>query len=206
MATCSRTHAIEWCPPMISLIRVGLIWAVALLLSSCKWVTPQTEMVKNLLSFKSADQKALERYAWSFSVGGAQYRLYALKVEGRTVYFGNNAGMRLTWDGESVVALDNMPGAFGTYRSGRALDPQGREERWYAQEATPERRARCTPAATWRLSDDRYGWRQTCRGEVDGVSLTATHVVEYDSKAMIREIEASVFPGGPLFILRRLSP
>lgn len=189
---------------MISMIRLGLLLGVALL-SSCKLVTPQTDAVKRLLSFNSSNQKALEAYAWSFSVGGAQYRVYAMKVEGRTVYFGNDFGMRLTWDGETFVAIDNLPGGFGQYRSGRALNAHGQEERWYAQEAVPVRRAVCAPAGVWRLTKDRYGWRQTCRGEVDGVSLTATHVVEYDSKAMIQEIEASVFPGGPRFVLRRLN-
>ncbi len=186
------------------------LWSLAvlsmLLLAGCKLVTPQTEAVKRLFSFKSSDQKALEAYAWSFSVGGAQYRLYAMKVEGRTVYFRNDFGMRVTWDGESFVSIENMPGGFGQYASGRELNSQGQEQRWYSQESFPVRRARCTPAAAWRLSSDRFGWRQTCRGEVDGVSVVSTHVVEYDGKSLVREIEASVFPGGPRFILRRLNP
>jgi hypothetical protein len=36
--------------------------------------------------------------------------------------------------------------------------------------------------------------------------VSSTHLLEVDAKQTIREIQASVFPGGPKFVLRRLSP
>jgi hypothetical protein len=176
-----------------------------IILAGCTLGIPKPDALKSLWPFKSANQKALEAFAWSLSVAGTEYRVYAMRVAGRTVYFRNDFNMRITWDGESFISIENMPGGFGQYSSGRELNAQGQEQRWYAQEAFPVRRARCTPAAAWRLSEDRFGWRQTCRGEVDGVAVESSHVVEYDSKSMIREIEASLFPGGPRLILRRLN-
>lgn len=206
MATCSRTREIGWSPTMIKRIARLIFLACPLILAGCTLGIPKPAAIKSLWPFKSADQKALDAFAWSLSVAGTEYRVYAMKIEGRTVYFRNDFNMRITWNGESFVSIENMPGGFGQYASGRELNAQGQERRWYAQDAFPVRRARCAPASAWRLSEDRFGWRQTCRGEVDGVSVESTHVVEYDSKSMIREIEASVFPGGPRLILRRLNP
>lgn len=206
MATCSKTRVTGWFPTMINWVGRLIYLICPLILAGCTLGIPKPGALKSLWPFKSADQKALEAFAWSLSVAGTEYRVYAMKVEGRTVYFRNDFNMRLTWNGESFVSIENMPGGFGRYASGRELTAQGQEQRWYAQDAVPVRRARCTPAAAWRLSEDRFGWRQTCRGDVDGVSVESSHVVEYDSNSMIREIEASVFPGGPRLILRRLNP
>ena len=106
----------------------------------------------------------------------------------------------------ALLAIENMPGGFGRYISGREITPEGKEGRWYDQEGFPVRRATCTPPRAWRLSEDRFGWRQNCRSTIDGVPVTANHLVEYDEKSTIREIEASVFPGGPTIVLRRVSP
>jgi hypothetical protein len=185
-------------------LRLMLI-ASLIVLGSCMLNTPQVDTVRRMLPIGEAVQEKFAPYAWSLSVGGTQYTVYAARAQGRRVYFSNDYGMNLVWDGDSFIIIENMPGGFGKYISGREITPEGREGRWYDQEGFPVRRALCTPPRAWRLSDDRYGWRQTCRGEVDGVSVSSNHLVEFDSAASIREIEASVFPGGPTIILRRLS-
>ncbi len=175
-------------------------------LGACTLNAPQVNTVRRLLpNFDQTDQKSIDRFAWSFSLAGTQYRVYAQRVQGRRVYFGNDFGMNIVWDGDSLIIVENIPGGFGNYGSGRVLNAEGQEERWYALASMPLHRARCEPPRAWRLSDDRFGWRQTCRGKVDGVSTTSSHVVEFDRFSRLREIEASAFPGGPRFVLRRLS-
>lgn len=176
-----------------------------LMLPGCRLNTPQVDTVKRLLPFGNAKQKALDPFAWSFSVGGMQYRVYATTVRGNQVSFSNDFGMKILWDGDSFLSIENIPGGFGQYSSGREIDAKGQEGRWYVQQEAPVRRASCSPPRLWRLSDDRFGWRQNCRADIDGVRVSATHAVEFDSQSMVREIEASVFPGGPRFVLRRLN-
>ena len=189
---------------MSRIVRVAWISAILLALSGCRLNTPQVDTVRRWIPIGHDDQGALQAYAWSLSMAGTEYTVYAVRIWGRRVYFSNNYGMKLVWDGDSFISIENMPGGFGRYLSGREITPSGEEGRWYDQEGFPVRRATCTPPRAWRLSEDRYGWRQTCRAEVDGVSVSANHLVEFDAKGGIREIEASVFPGGPTIVLRRL--
>lgn len=185
---------------------LGLIGTTALLsIAGCAVNAPQIDSVRRALPLGNDAQAKLEPFAWSFSMGATQFRVYATRVQGRRVYFQNDYGMNVVWDGDSLIIVENMPGAFGNYLSGRELTAAGEEERWYAREGFPLIRARCTPPRLWRLSDERFGWRQSCRSEVDGVAVTADHVVELDQASQIRVIEAPVYPGGPRFELRRLS-
>lgn len=179
----------------------------ALSTAGCTVNAPQVATAKRLIpSFGQSSQESLAPFAWSFSMAGTRYRIYAQRVQGRRVTFVNDYGMELVWDGDSLIIIEGIPGGFGPYRSGRELTASGEEERWYAMSSAPVHRARCMPPRLWRLSDDRYGWRQQCSGTVDGVSASADHVVEFDSQGRIREIEASVFPGGPRFVLKKIDP
>lgn len=184
----------------------ALLVAAFLSLAGCSLNVPQVDTARRLLPFGDSTQDKFAPYAWSLSMGGTQYTVYAVRVWGRRVYFSNDYGTNLVWDGDSFIIIENMPGGFGRYISGREITPEGQEGRWYDQEGFPVRRATCTPPRAWRLSEDRYGWRQTCRSTTDGVPVMANHLVELDASASIREIEASVFPGGPMIVLRRLKP
>ncbi len=185
---------------------LGLVGTAALVaVSGCSLNAPQVDSVRRALPFGHSAQEKLEPFAWSFSMGSTQFRVYATRVQGRRVYFQNDYGMNLVWDGDSLIIIENMPGAFGSYLSGRELTPAGEEGRWYAREGFPVIRAECSPPRLWRLSDDRFGWRQSCRSEIDGVPVSADHVVELNRDSQIRVIEAPVFPGGPRFELRKLS-
>jgi hypothetical protein len=185
--------------------RVSLSAAV-LALAGCALNVPQVDTARRLLPFGNSSQQNLAQYAWSLSMGGTQYTLYAMRTAGRRVYFSNDYNMSVVWDGDSIIIAENFPGNFGRYQSGREINAQGQDERWYEQEERPSYRAICTPQQLWRLSADRYGVRQNCTAEIDGVAVTSTHLLEVDAKQTIREIQASVFPGGPKFVLRRLSP
>jgi hypothetical protein len=187
------------------LFRVTLLAGV-LALSGCALNVPQVDTARRLLPFGNSSQQNLTKYAWSLSMGGAEYTVYALRTAGRRVYFSNDYGMSVVWDGDSIIIAENFPGQFGRYNSGREINAQGQDERWYEQEGRPSYRAICTPQQLWRLSADRYGVRQNCTAEIDGVAVSSTHLLEVDAKQTIREIQASVFPGGPKFVLRRLSP
>jgi len=187
------------------LCRIALI-TVLITVSGCRLNIPQVDTVRRLLPFGEQAQESMKPYAWSLSMAGTQYTVYAARVWGRRVYFSNDYGMSLVWDGDSFITIENVPGGFGRYISGREILGEGIEGRWYDQEGFSVRRATCTPPLGWRLSSDRFGWRQTCRSTIDGVPVMANHLVEFDASASIREIEASVFPGGPMIVLRRLTP
>ncbi len=185
--------------------RVTLVAGI-LAFSGCALNVPQVDTARRLLPFGSSSQQNMAQYSWSLSMGGTEYTVYALRTAGRRVYFSNDYGMSVVWDGDSIIIAENFPGQFGRYNSGREINAQGQDERWYEQEGRPSYRAICTPQQLWRLSADRYGVRQNCTAEIDGVAVTSTHLLEVDAKQTIREIQASVFPGGPKFVLRRLSP
>ncbi len=180
--------------------------AIALTLAGCALNVPQVDTARRLLPLGNASQQNLAQYSWSLSMGGTQYTVYAMRTAGRRVYFSNDYNMSVVWDGDSIIIAENFPGNFGRYKSGREINAQGQDERWYEQEGRPSYRAICTPQQLWRLNADRYGVRQNCTAEIDGVAVTSTHLLEVDAKQTIREIQASVFPGGPKFVLRRLSP
>lgn len=190
---------------MRAVFRVSLS-AVVLALAACALNVPQVDTARRLLPLGNSSQQNLAQYAWSLSMGGTQYTVYAMRTAGRRVYFSNDYDMSLVWDGDSIIIAENFPGNFGRYKSGREINSKGQDERWYEQEGRPSYRAICTPQQLWRLNADRYGVRQNCTAEIDGVPVTSTHLLEVDAKQTIREIQASVFPGGPKFVLRRLSP
>lgn len=183
---------------------IGLALLAAL--SGCAFNAPQADSLRRMLPFGKDEQVRLDPFAWSLSIGATEFRVYATRVQGRRVYFENDYGMKLVWDGDSLIIVENMPGAFGSYLSGREITSTGEEGRWYAREGFPVMRATCTPPRRWRLRDDRFGWRQDCRSTVDDVSVADSHLVEFDRDSRIRVIEAPIFPGGPRFELRRLEP
>ena len=101
--------------------------------AGCALNTPQVATVKRLIPmFGLSSQESFAPFAWSFSMAGTQYRVYAQKVQGRRVTFVNDYGMEVVWDGDSLIIIEGMPGGFGPYRSGRELNAAGQEERWYA--------------------------------------------------------------------------
>jgi hypothetical protein len=175
--------------------------AVFILITGCSAQFKQAETVSRLLPDK-ASADALMAYAWSLSFNGTEIVVFPVEARGRRVLFSGADGLRLTWDGESIIVIEGMPGAFGRYESG--VEPGG-NERWYAQHGWPLQRADCTPRREWRLSERQYGWRQECYGKFAERMLRAAHSVEYDGRGNITRIEASSRPGASTFLLRRLN-
>lgn len=174
-------------------------------LSACSVKVAQVDTARRLLP-AGDEQRRLDNFAWAFTLAGAEYRLYATRIEGRNAYFTNDIGMSLVWDGESIIVLENLPGSFGRYESGREITAEGKEERWYARAGAPVQRARCAPLREWHLGQDRYGWRQECTAERDGLVLRSEHLLERDAQGLVRLIQAQIEPGGPLITLRRIRP
>ena len=177
-----------------ALLAIGALSGV--LLSGCVFRSSQVESVQRLLPVDSVDPR-LGAYAWTLSFSGLSYTLYPVEAAGRRVTFANGYGLRLQWDGETIIVIDGVPGAFGRYEAG----VEG-AERWYAPAGAPAVRARCTPARNWRLGDSRLGWRQECANADADRVLRSTHVVEFDGSGNIVLIEASMRPGGPTMTLR----
>jgi hypothetical protein len=172
-----------------SLFAVALI-VCGLSFSGCALRAPQVDTVKRLLPMGGQDPR-LAAYAWTLSFNGVSYLVYPIEAAGRRVVFANGNGLRLEWDGETIIVIDGVPGAFGRYESGVEGD-----ERWYARAGSPAVRARCSPTRSWRLNESRYGWRQECSSASADRTLRSTHVVEFDRSGNISLIEASMAPGG----------
>ncbi len=190
---------------MRHLARLITLSVVLLTTSACAVKVAQIDTARRFLP-ASDTQRQLDRFAWSFSLSGTEYRVYADRIEGRNAYFTNEIGMRVVWDGESFIVIENLPGAFGRYESGREITSAGVEERWYARAGEPVQRARCSPLREWRLTADQYGWRQECSTEIEGQVVPAVHLLERDDAGLVRLIQAPISPGGPLITLRRLNP
>jgi len=190
---------------MTLVYRWALVAFFLVILGACSVNVTQVDTVRRFIP-DGGEQQRLDNFAWSFTLAGTEYRLYATRIEGRNAYFTNDIGMNLVWDGESIIVLENLPGSFGRYESGREITVEGLEERWYARAGVAAQRAQCSPLREWRLTDDRYGWRQECSARRDGVVLPAVHLLERDSRGLVRLIQAPIAPGGPLMTLRRLKP
>lgn len=175
--------------------------AVFILIAGCSAQFKQAETVGRLLPDR-ASADALMAYAWSLSFNGTEIVVFPVEAQGRRVLFSGADGLRLTWDGESIIVIEGMPGAFGRYESGVEL---GGNERWYAQHGWAIQRADCSPRREWRLSERQYGWRQECFARSPQRSLRASHSVEFDGLGNITRIEASSRPGGAPFVLRRVN-
>lgn len=186
--------------------RVVFLPLVVLLLvvAGCVFSVPQVDTIRRLSELNNKPPPDLAPYAWSISVAGTEYTVYAIRASGNRVFFRNDYGMNVVWDGDSFVLIENMPGNFGKYLSGREITAELEEGRWYSQEGVPVVKAVCTPPSAWHFSQDRFGWRQSCRSKADGVIAVAEHEVEFDAKSSIRRIEASIFPAGPKIVMRRL--
>ena len=175
---------------------VALLCLTALL-AGCVIRAAQLETLQRLMPTGSADPR-LANYAWTLSFNGVQYTVYPTQADGRRVTFVNGNGLRLEWDGESIIVIDGVPGAFGRYESG----VEG-EERWYARAGHPVVRATCLSKRNWQLSDFRRGWRQECATPVPGgAPLKSTHLVEFDGRGNVSLIEASSTPGATPIALR----
>lgn len=167
------------------------------LTSGCAVRMNQLDTAKRLLPQMGAAQELAE-YAWVLSFNGTELTVYPIEAKGRNVLFANGNGLRLTWDGETVIVIDGFPGALGRYESG----VEG-AERWYARAGAPVVRLSCAPQRQWRLTDDRKGWRQECSGQVVGRRVRTEHLVELDGRDNIRLIEATLIPGVSPLRLRR---
>jgi hypothetical protein len=150
----------------------------------------------------SADAQTAQAYAWEFSFNGGAFIVYPVEVQGRNVIFRNAGDLRIVWDGESLIVIENIPGAFGRYEQG--VEGQGLT-RWYARQGSPVLRLQCAPQRDWRLTDDRHGWRQECSGEIDHRPVRAEHTVEFDRDKNIREIRSTLVPTVGPAVLRRLA-
>jgi len=184
-----------------SVVSLWLGIASIILIAGCSAQFKQAETVQRLLPNK-ANAKELMAYAWTFSFNGTEIVVFPVEAQGRRVLFSGTDGLRLTWDGESIIVIEGMPGAFGRYESGVE---SGGEQRWYAQHGWPVERAECTPRREWRLSEGQYGWRQECVSKSSAGSLRSYHFVELDKQGNVALIEASSRPGGSAFFLRRLN-
>ena len=184
-----------------SVVSLWLGIASIILIAGCSAQFKQAETVQRLLPNK-ANAKDLMAYAWTFSFNGTEIVVFPVEAQGRRVLFSGADGLRLTWDGESIIVIEGMPGAFGRYESG--VEPGGKQ-RWYAQHGWSVERAECTPRREWRLSERQYGWRQECLAKSAARSLRASHSVEFDGRGNITRIETSSRPGGSPFSLRRLN-
>lgn len=175
--------------------------AALMLIGGCSAQFKQAETAKRLLP-DTANDEALMAYAWMFSFNGTEIVVFPVEAQGRRVLFSGADGLRLSWDGESIIVIEGMPGAFGRYESG--IEPGG-NQRWYAQQGWPIERADCTPRREWRLSERQHGWRQECFSKPPTSGLRSSHSVELDAQGNITLIEASSRPGASNFSLRRLN-
>jgi hypothetical protein len=140
-------------------------------------------------------------YAWRFAFNGTETLVYPVVADGPRVLFASRDGLRLHWDGETIYLIEGLPGAFGTYRAG----VEG-NERWYDRDGAKTYRLTCSPKRDWQVSASQRGLRQECRGDADGVAVTARHTVERDAAGNIRTIEATLVPRMAPANLTRLSP
>lgn len=180
---------------------VRAIFAACVLVSvaSCAFQANQVNTLSRLATTLTTDQdmqtQALN-YAYEVSFAGMQMIVYPVSQNGRRTVFSNAEQVTLTWDGESLITIENWPGGFGRYEQG--VEPNSRSatgfERWYAQAGKPIMRLACTPRRQWRLAPNRSGWRDTCTGEYQGEQVTASHSVEWDGKGQLREILATLSP------------
>ena len=153
-----------------------------------------------------ASPETLAQYEWRFIFNDTEFAVYPISQWGRRTIFGNADGLKLTWDGESLIIIEGMPGAFGYYEQGvepGSVTTSG-SRRWFARAGWPVLYLDCVPMRDWRLTDDRYGWRQECEGELEGVRVRSMHSVERDRAGNIREIQATLWPTVRPMRLRRL--
>lgn len=135
-------------------------------------------------------------FAYEASFAGMRVVLYPISQQGGRTVFSNAEKVTLIWDGDSVISLENWPGAFGRYQQG--IEPGSQSatgfERWYAQAGMPIMRLACAPRRQWRVSPSRSGWRETCTGEYQDHRVTASHSVEWDQRGQVREILTTLTP------------
>lgn len=166
-----------------------LIIAMLFLSGGCAVRINQIETARRLMPGQSMASQ-LEAYAWLLTFNGVQIIVYPVQAQGRNVIFANGNGLRLTWDGETVIVIDGFPGAMGRYESG----VEG-PERWYARAGSSVVRSSCSPKREWRLTADRMGWRQECSVSESDRGIKTQHLVEVDRRGQIRLIEATLVPG-----------
>jgi hypothetical protein len=169
--------------------------------SGCSVRFSQLDTVRRLMPAEllaSSNQSVLADYEWIFEFSGVRYSIYPVAARGRNVIFRGRSNLEITWDGESIIVIDGIPGAFGRFESG----VEG-SERWYAVAGRSVVRATCSPRRDWRLTNDRRGWRQECLGLRDGTPVSTQHLVELDKDDQIRLIESTIVPGAaPLRLVR----
>jgi hypothetical protein len=177
------------------------LWFVMVMTTGCSVRFSQLDTVRRLMPTEllaSSNQSVLAEYEWMLEFSGARYSIYPVAARGRNVVFRGRSGLEITWDGESIIVIDGMPGAFGRFESGI----EG-SERWYALAGQSVVRATCSPRRDWRLTSDRRGWRQECLGVRDGTAVVTQHLIEMDQNDQICLIESTIVPGAaPLRLVR----
>ena len=150
--------------------------------------------------------ETLAQYEWRFIFNDTEFAVYPISQQGRRTVFANADGLKLTWDNESMIIIEGMPGAFGHYQQG--VEPgsvtESGSRRWYARAGWPVLYLDCVPMRDWRLTDDRYGWRQECEGDLQGARVRSMHSVERDRQGNIREIQVTLWPTVRPMRLRRV--
>jgi hypothetical protein len=183
----------------LRLLRAVFSACVLVSVASCAFRANQVNTLSRLATTLTTDQdlqaQALN-YAYEVSLAGMQMIVYPVSQNGRRTVFSNAEQVTLTWDGESLITIENWPGGFGRYEQG--VEPNSRSvtgfERWYAQAGKPIMRLACTPRRQWRLAVNRSGWRDTCSGAYQGEQVVASHSVEWDDKGQLREILSTLSP------------
>ncbi len=177
-------------------VSIGTAAVVFFGLAGCGIAFRQVGTIQQMLP----SQESLQ-YAWRFTFNGTETLVYPIISEGRRVQFANRDGLRLHWDGETIYWIENLPGAFGTYRAG----VEG-SDRWYDRDGAKTYRLTCSPPREWRVSDAAWGTRQECRSEAEGVEVAAQHTITLDAARQIRAIEATLVPRMAPATLVRLTP
>lgn len=138
-----------------------------------------------------------QKYAWEFRFNDMQFIVYPIEISGQSITFASPYGMRLKWDGSTIQSIEQFPGAFGPYRSG----VDGRR-RWYERDGYDALFADCDDRREWRLTPERSGWRQECRGLLGLRSVRTMHAVEVGPTGRIKLIETTLWPTVPPATLR----
>lgn len=167
------------------------------------------EPLISVMTSAEDNAEALAPYEWRLVFNDMEFSVYPIAQQGRRTIFANASGLKLTWDGESLIFIEGMPGAFGYYEQG--IEPDSLSDagsrRWYARAGWPVLYLDCAPQRDWRLTPERAGWRQECEGELDGQRVRSMHSVERDVQGAIREIRSTLWPlVAPLRLYRLRNP
>jgi hypothetical protein len=172
------------------------------LLSACS-VSPQQvlELRRYWPTEERREQQQFLAQAWRMKFAGGEFLLQAEKQESGAIRFQNAAGLRVDFDGQEIVLIEGLPGAFGVFR----VVKDGAFRRYQR----PGRRtfdATCNQLIEWQLSPTRLGTRLECFGELNGVPVRTWHTTEKTAEGSLRRIVSTVAPGSAALTLEPVNP